>query len=369
MTRFIVAVMAMLVMVLAATAAARGKARECKPNGVPNAMAASGAIAIAQPVEYWAKPWLLVADKAARPDKVRLVGGNGEVIELGKPPATVEPVYWLARGRAVYALGKGRSQTTGKTDMVLMRWGTDPRPRLTVLSTADAITGQLSAAFLDEYLAVSWAEVRADGQPHRVVSFLDSEAPRVGTPQDLGVDSGAAARVQPIARGFAVLWTSGEGLMHASFDLHGKATAAVTTLAWSSASSVRAVAQCAERSWLILDAGHELALWSAGAAGPIKELARLPAPPGPELLPIECVDDGIVIGHRTLNAKEGNVIFWVSTVDASGKVRERRIKDMRGTLDDIRMPLFSLVGSKLTSWWVEGQGLGAKVWSRELSCD
>jgi hypothetical protein len=358
-----------LLTVIAATAAARGKSLECKPSGFPSQLAASGAIAVAQPVQYWERPWLLVADKAQRPDKVRLVGGNGEVIDIGKPPITAEPIVWLARGRAIYALGKGRSQTAGKTDVVLMRWGSDPRPHLTVLSSADTVGGQLSAAFFDEFLALSWAETRGDGRLHRMVGFIDSEAPRVPTPQDLGLDGGAAARVQSIGRAFSLLWTAPDGLMRASFDLHGKPTAAPSSLALADAASVRAVAQCAERSWLVVEAGSELALSSASNAGPIAEVARLPSSPGLALLPIECLEDGIVLGHRTLNTKEGNVVFWAASVDASGKVHDRRIKDMRGTPDDIRIPQFSLNAGKLTSWWVEGQGLETKVWTRGLSCD
>jgi hypothetical protein len=369
MRRLIPGLVATLLVVAAATAAARGKSRECKPSGVPNALGTSGAVAVAQPVLYWSKPWLLVADKTVKAEKVRLLGNNGEIIELGKPPATVEPVVWLARGRAVYALGKGRSQTQGKTDVLLMRWGTDPRPRMTVLSTAEQVPGQLSAVFHDEFLAVSWAEVRDDGKAHRMVSFMDSEAPRVAPAQDLGLDVGAAARVQPVGKSFAVLWASSEGLMRASFDLHGKATSAVAKLALSNPADVRALAQCGEQSWLVLNAGNDLQLATAGASGPVANLAKLPSSHELDLLPIECVDDGIVIGHRTLNTKEGNVIFWVTTVDATGKVHDRRIKDMRGTPDDIRMPQFSVEGDKMTSWWVEGQGISAKVWSRELSCN
>jgi sarcosine oxidase gamma subunit len=369
MKRFVLTVTAGLLSVIAATAAARGKSRECKPSGNPNQLGASGAIAVAQPVQYWEQPWLLVADKTVKADKVRLIGGNGEIIEIGKPPATVEPIIWLARGRGVYALGKARSLTTGKTDVVLMRWGSDPRPHLTVLSSSDTIGGQLSAAFLDEFLAVTWAETGADKQLHRMVGFLDSEAPRVPTPQDLGPDSGVAARVQANGRAFTVLWTGGEQLMRANFDLHGKATSPVAKLALTNASGVRAVAQCAQRSWLVVDAKGELALASTDGAAPVAELARLPSSPGAELLPIECVDDGIVLGRRTLDVKGGNIVFWASTVDASGKIHDRRIRDMRGTSDTIRIPQFSLIGGKLTTWWIEGQGLETKVWSRLLSCE
>jgi hypothetical protein len=350
-------------------AAADGKLKECKPSGLPNSIGQTGAVEVAQPVDYWAKPWLLVTDKQTRPDKVRLVSATGEVIEIGKPPITVDPVQWLARGRAVYALGRGRSQVAGKVDVTLMRWGTDPRPRLTILRTVDGLEGQLGAAFENEFLAVSWAEKAKDGKLHRMVSFMDTEDLRVPEPKDLGIDSGTAARVQPVTKGFVILWTSPAGLMRAPFDQWGKPAGAIATQTVSGQGKALAVLQCANRAWLMRESGKELALASGAASEPMKELARLPTAPGEELLAFQCVNDAVVIGRRTLDAKAGNITFWISTVDQAGKVHDRRVKDTKGTLDDIRMPQFSLIGAKLTSWWIEGHGGEAKVWSREISCE
>ncbi len=350
-------------------AAGGNKARECKPSGMPNALGQTGAVAVAQPVEYWSKPWLLVTDKPTRPDKVRLVSAGGEIIEIGKPPITVEPVVWLARGRAVYALGRGRSQIQGKTDVVLMRWGTDPRPRITILRTADVVDGALSAAFTNEFFAATWAEKSKDGSMRRYASFLDIEDPKIKEPVDLGPDSGAAARVQALIKGFALVWASSEGLRTATFDSWGKPVGATKTMAWKGQPTALSVVQCAERTWIVRESGKELALVSGDAAGAMKELARVPMSPDKELMPVSCVDNQLVIARRTLDSKAGNVTFWISTVDATGKVRDRRVKDTRGTLDDIRMPQLSQTGAKLTSWWIEGQGQDAKVWSREISCD
>lgn len=352
------------------SAAADGKqAKECKPSTPPSAHGQVGAVEVAQPVDYWSKPWLLITDKQSKPDKVRLVSASGEVIEIGKPPITVEPVQWLARGRAVYALGKGRSQQQGKTDVTLMRWGTDPRPRLTILRTVDALEGQLTAAFENEFLAVSWAEKAKDGKLHRMVSFMDSEDLRVPEPKDLGVDAGEAARVQPVTKGFAVLWTSPAGLMRAPFDQWGKPAGSVTTQAVKGTGKVLAVLQCGDRGWMMREAGSELAVSSAAEGGALSEVAKLPSAKGQELLAFQCVNDSVVVGRRTFDAKAGNITFWVSTIDQKGKVHDRRVKDTKGSLDDIRMPQFSLIGAKLTSWWIEGQGSEAKVWSREISCD
>src|SRR5262249_4641645 len=160
----------------------------------------------------------------------------------------------------------------------------------TILRTADSVEGQLSAAFTNEFLAVSWAEKSATGL-RRMVSFLDIEQLRVPEPKDLGADSGNAARVQPLAKRFAVVWTSSEGLMSASFDSFGKATTPTKKLAWSGQPSALAVVQCAERTWVVREAGKELTLASGEASGAMKELARLPMSPDKEFLPLSCVDD------------------------------------------------------------------------------
>jgi hypothetical protein len=358
-----------LVAIASSKVSADGKQHECKPSGLPSQLGQTGAVAVAQPVDYWSKPWLLVTDKQTRPDKIRLVSPQGEVVEIGKPPITVDPLLWLARGRAVYALGRGRSQIAGKVDVTLLRWATDPRPRLTILRTVDSIEAPITAAFESEFLAVSWAEKAKDGVLHRMVSFLDSEELRVGEPTDLGPDSGAIARVQALTKGFVVLWTSPAGLSRAIFNQFGKSTAPIVSLTTTNASPVLGLLQCADRSWLVHEAGKELALEVGGAEGPMSELARLPMAPHEELLAFQCVDDAVVIGRRTLDVKASNITLWISTVDAKGKVRDRRIKDSRGGLDEIRMPQFSQIGEKLTSWWIEGQGLEAKVWSRPISCD
>jgi len=362
-------VLLLLASSLAAPAAAGGKVHECKPGAAPTPFGEIGPVAVAQPVDYWGEGWLLVTDKLTKPEKIRLLSASGQLLEFGKPPSTVEPLYWLARGRAIYALGKGRSQTEGKTDVVLMRWGSDPRPRLTVLRTADAIEGQLSGAFTNEFLMASWAERGADGKLQRMASFLDSEELRVSEPQVIGPDNGTAVRTLSVPKGFSVVWMSEQGVMRAAFDMRGKPTSPTTASAWPGQTPVRALVECGQRLWLAHDVGKELALSSGEGAGTISELARWASPSAQESLPMHCVDDSVAIAHRTLAAKEDNIVLWISTVDPAGKLRERRIKDMHGTLDDIRLPHFSLVGTKLLSWWIEGQADATKVWAREISCE
>jgi hypothetical protein len=206
-----------------------------------------------------------------------------------------------------------------------------------------------------------------------MVGFLDSEELRIPEAHDLGSDSAAAARVQAIDNGFAVLWTSQDGVMRAMFDRFGKPTGAVAKLPWKSTPAVATtnlgIVQCADRSWLVRETSKELALAYWDANGALKELTHLPTSPTETLLPMQCADDSLVIGRRTLDTKGGNVVLWVSTVDLAGKVHDRRVKDMRGTADDIRMPQFSQAGAKMTSWWIQGKGAEAKVWTRELSCE
>jgi hypothetical protein len=361
------------VLACAPLALAHGTSHECKPTGTPNSLGQTGAVAVAQPVEYWSKPWLLVADKQSRPDKVRLVNAGGDIVEIAKPPITVEPVTWLARGRAVYALSKGRSQTAGKSDVVLMRWGTDPRPRLINIRTGITLEGELGAVFSNEFLALSWAEKAADGSLHRMLVTLDSEDIRVPEPKDLGADDGATLRVQAQDKAFTVLWTAKSGLMRASFDQFGKAQGPVATLAFADSSkapsSTLAALQCGDRSWLVRQSGQVLSLSYGEASGALKELTQLPLAPDATLLPTQCASGSIVIGRRTHDAKAGSVTLWVTTVDQAGKVHDRRVKDVHGSADEIRMPQFSQVGDKLTSWWIQGSGIEAKVWSRELRCD
>src|ERR1700712_4993023 len=79
----------------ASFASAHDDGHECKPSGSPSAHGQTGAVAVAQPVESWSNPGLLVADKQPRPEKVRRVSGSGDMVETAKPPITVEPVQWL----------------------------------------------------------------------------------------------------------------------------------------------------------------------------------------------------------------------------------------------------------------------------------
>ena len=348
--------------------AAADKGRECKPSGAPQALGEVGAVGVAQPVEYWSQPWLLVTDKQVKAEHVRLVAAEGKLIELQKPPITAEPQYWMARGRAVYALAKGRSQTAGKTDVVLMRWGTDPRPRMTILHTTDSVGGQFNGAFASEYLAVTWTEKAKDGKLHRFASFMDSEDLRIAPPQDLGVDSGGVSRTMSFGKTFVVLWSGEKGVMRASFDRSGKVVTPAAPVQGTTITA-RALAQCGERVWVVADAGKELSISSGPNAGPLKSVSKLPMPPSGDPVQLQCVDEGVALTRRMLSTKGDNVTLWISTIDPSGKLKERRVKDIKGGADDIRMPQLAATGEKLVTWWAEGADPSAKLWAREISCD
>jgi hypothetical protein len=82
-----------------------------------------------------------------------------------------------------------------------------------------------------------------------------------------------------------------------------------------------------------------------------------------------CVGEGIALAHRTLVAgKESNVVFWLSTVDGSGRLRQRRVRDMRGGADDVRALQLNRAGGETRAWWLEGAGSAVKLWSRTVAC-
>jgi hypothetical protein len=202
---------------------------------------------------------------------------------------------------------------------------------------------------------------------------IDTENIKVPEPKDLGADDGSALRVQAHDKAFFVLWTAKAGLMRASFDQFGKPGSAIVTLPFGDTNKAPggtlAVLRCGDRSWLVRQSGQELALSYAAQSGTLRELTRLPLAPDATLLPTQCVEGSIIIGRRTLDAKANSVTLWATTVDQTGKVHDRRVKDVRGSADEIRMAQFSQIGDKLTSWWIQGAGVEAKVWSRELSCE
>ncbi len=351
-------------------ASARGKPVDCKPDGLPIEIGSQGAIEMTEAVEYSGESRILAADKAIKPSKLQLISPSGEALALPNPPWTIEPTRWLARGHAVYAVGTGRNQTPGKTDVVLVRWGMDSRPRLTKIATLDQIAAPARAALVEEHMAVVWAEPGADGKLRARASFIDLEAVKVGAPVDLGAFSkGGFADIASAGKGFVALWSSDQGLMRASFDAHGKATGAASPLAWKDRSDVRSAITCGERLWLVHEgAKDQLAVSTSDASGALHRVASLPASDG-DHAPVLCADDNVIVAHRVIHEKAGNIVLWLSTIEPSGKTRERRIKDIAGSADTIRMPVLAAAGRTRNAFWVEGGGQDAKLWSRAIVCE
>lgn len=353
-------------------AAARGKPRDCKPNGQPIAIGGSGAIEVAEPVEYEGQNRILAADKASKPSKLHLISPSGEAIDLPSPPWTMEPSRWLSRGHAVYAVGTGRSQTQGKTDVVLVRWGMDSRPRLNKIATLDHVAAPPRAAIVGEFIAVMWAEAGAGGKLDTRISFIDIEELKIGEPMTLGAyRKDGFTDVTGAGKSFVALWTSDKGLMRATFDVRGKTTAAAAVLERPDASTVRSAITCGEQLWLVSDgAPGKLAVSTSSASESLHQVAAV-ASSDSDRAPLLCADDSVIVAHRTINEKANNVVFWISTIEPSGKVRERRVKDMAGTAETIRMPLLAATasGEQRSAFWVEGGGPDAKLWSRSIVCE
>jgi hypothetical protein len=344
--------------------------------GTPSGLGLESGIEVLQPVDYQSKPWMLMTDKVVKADKIRLVSADGEMLEFGKPPSTVQPTHFLAHGHALYALATARSQTEGQTDVLVLRWGSDPRPRMTTLGTASVVDAAPRAAMVGEYMAIVWGQTAADGKSHLMASFLDVEDIKVRTPTDLGVrPADGFVDIATVDKNFVVLWDGAQATQRATFDGHGKSAVAAAALTWAGRSTLRGTVHCGARTWLLHDApgaasaDKPVVLSASDASGSVTEVARVPAPPTHEAMPLVCVDDAVAIAHRTVSAKEGNVIFWLTTVEAGGKVHDRRVKDVKGTLDDIRFLQLVATGEQRVAFWVEGKGADTKLWSRAVSCE
>ena len=350
---------------------ARGKGRECKPSGVPVALGMQGTVEMMESIESQGEARVLTVDRLAKPDKLRLISSSGEATELSKPPWTVELSRWLARGQAIYGIGTSRSYEQGKTDVVLVRWGMDSRPHLQKLATVDAVDAPPHAALIEEFMAVTWSQRDADGKSHVKLVFIDMEELRAGAVQELGARAQSGlAEITGSDRKFTAVWSSEAGIMRASFDVHGKVIAPAGALQWPGASNVRAAITCHDRVWLLHDASaDEVALSASDPSGNVGPIARLPAAPVVDSVPMRCEDDAVVIAHRTVSPKQGNVVFWISTVEASGKAHERRVKDVQGTADDMRLLQLAAARGGYSAFWIEGAGAAAKLWSRPVVCD
>jgi hypothetical protein len=217
-------------------------------------------------------------------------------------------------------------------------------------------------------MAVLWADGAGDAL-HARASFIDVEELKIGEPHDLGRYKKGFTELSVAGKGFMAVWSSDKGLMRASFDTRGKSAAPASALTWKAPSPVLGAIACGERTWLLHEGGTgKLAVSTADAGGELSRVAEV-ASSDHTRTPLLCADDSVVIGHRTIHEKAGNVVFWLSTVEPSGKKHERRVKDVAGNSDTIRMPLLAEAGENRSAFWVEGGGHDARLWSRPIVCE
>ena len=339
-------------------------AQQCEPGGLPTAIAGAVQIESTRSLQRADQGWLVAAAKSQRP---RLFSPAGEAIELPQAPASAETTDWVARGRAVFAVGTAPSQRNGQTNVVLLRWGVDNRPKVTALATVEKVTAKPAAAVGGERLAVAWGQLGSDKHPHVMVSVVDLEELRVQTPVDLGAQRGEV-RVAASDSGFIVMWANAQGVQRALFDAKGKPSAANALVAGIGTEAPRTLERCGDRAWLLHDSGKsEVAIATLDANGSVHDLAKLPAPPAGEPMAARCVGDGLAIGHRVVSSQGDNVV-WISTVGASGKLRQRKVKDMRGAPDAIRSLQLTSEPHGLRAWWLQGDSATAQLWSRGVVC-
>lgn len=353
------------------TGLARGKGiRECKPSSPAVDYPLEGAHDALQMLEARGQRFLLTTDDAAKPTKFKLLSSQGDAIELGKPQVTTEPTHFVARGQGIYAAGSVRSLTSGKKDVVLVRWGSDPRPRATVLSTTDRVDAKPVAALVNEYVTVAWAEPSADGKSRLRAVSIDLEELKQSEIRELGSFApGGSLQAFRHDKSVVLVWSAPEGLMRVVLDAHAKVTAPAHAVKHDAARALRGMQLCADRLWLLSDAsGKEIAVSFADASGAVADVAKLPATPHAERLPMMCLDAGVVVAHPTYTEKSQNSVLWVTAIDVDGKKRERRLKDDKGTPDDVRSLQLEGASEPSGVFWVQGRGKDAKFVYRALGC-
>jgi hypothetical protein len=223
------------------------------------------------------------------------------------------------------------------------------------------------AALAGERLAVVWGEPGADKRSHLMLSITDLEELRVQTPIDLGVQRGDA-RIAASESGFVVMWANEKGVQRALYDAKGKQSGAAQLIAGVGKDAPRTLQRCGEQAFLLHDAGNEVAISTLDQSGVAKQLARVPAPPAGEPIATSCVGDALAIGHRVVSPKGDNVVLWLSTLGANGKLRQRKVRDVRGTPDALHSLQLTAEPGGLRAWWQQGEAATAQLWARDVVC-
>jgi hypothetical protein len=80
------------------------------------------------------------------------------------------------------------------------------------------------------------------------------------------------------------------------------------------------------------------------------------------------VGEALAIGHRVVSPKGDNVVLWISTLGANGKLRQRKVRDVRGTSDALHSLQLTAEPGGLRAWWQQGEPATAQLWARDVVC-
>lgn len=371
---FVVALSGVCLGLPSTSEAGRKKARECKASAPPSSFEQDGEVGDLASLVFADQSWGVRLDRPDRPKSIRLLSLAGDAIDLSKPPPT-RPVHWVSRGRSVYAVGTGKSRVEGKVDVLVLRWS-DPgrRPQLIKLWTADAVTDGPVAEIVDETLAVAWGE-RIDATNSRLaVGFVNLERTNIGERKLLGEPGPRVrARLLALPKGFvAVGSASGKpsGVL-ARYDAYGRPQGEPETLSLPEKREILSAMMCENELYAVVgkeDDAKPALMRHDGGKG-LKQIKRFERVLDPAELQLSCAGDSAVVGFRTWNDKVGTITFWLSTVGPNGTSKERRIKDMKGTPEDLTSVRLSGGDDTLSAWWVQKDSGRASLFGRALACE
>jgi hypothetical protein len=213
-----------------------------------------------------------------------------------------------------------------------------------------------------------WSEKGKGGKRHSRTGVVDLERTDVGEAHPLPIPAdGQLLGVLAREDGFTLVWTHGDSSYSAPLDRSGK-PGKVARTRWKRAPSIVAVAHCGATLYAVEggeDAG--LRLMAVDGKAP-RELVRFRRFSAPEATQLTCTGDAAVVGRKAFNERTENIAFWVTTVDAEGNRRDRRIKDMKGKPAEIRLPRLSGQGDALTAFWTQGTGARTELYARPIGC-
>jgi hypothetical protein len=360
-------------LLIAAPDAARARGKdilECRPVSPTRTLGVEGTSEGIQVLQARGKQWLLTTDDPAKVTKLKLLSAQGEAVDLARPQVSSELTRFVAHGKGIYAMATMRSQVRGKKQVVLVRWGSDPRPRMTALSSTDRVDAPPTAVLVNDSLTGVWAQPGQDGKSHVLAVSFDLESLELSEVRDLGLfQAGGFLEAFVHDNHVAVVYSAPNATMRVMLDTHAKVTTTAVALQRKDAGRLRGAHACGEKLWLLSETSpNEIALSTVGATGAVTQVATIPATPSAEPLPMSCIDDGVVVAHSVLNEKDGNIVLWVSAIDPAGKKRDQRIRDEKGTADTIRQLALQGENDPGGIWWTEGRGPEAKFLFRQLTC-